>query len=369
MPRKHQVLALGLVTGLGLLAAVTMLHRPATPPAPEPVEVGLARVRLADVPQTITTIGTVQPLVAATVRAQLSGTLLAYEVEEGQRVTKGQRLARIDSRPYAIALDQARATLARDEAQLANARLDLGRYQRLLAEDSIARQQVSTQEASVRQLAASVAGDRAQVASARLNLGYTTLVAPVSGRVGLRQANVGDLVGPSDAKGVLTVTQEAPIDVSFAVAQGQIERLAGNDQIAVTARDPSDGKVLATGHLVALDNAVDTASGTVMAKARFANEDARLFPNQFVTVTATIGMLQAVAVVPVSAVRHGGDGDFLFVVGTDHLAHMRKIRKGPMRGDEVSVLSGVRAGEKVVATGGDRLDEGTRVTSGDRGVR
>lgn len=367
-PRPRRRLSRTVLIGAGLIVLALLwlglrLLRPAQedePPAA--TSVALATARTQEVPQTFEAIGTVEPLVAATVRAQLSGTLMAIDVQEGQRVRKGQVIARIDDRPYTIALDQARAAMARDQAQLDNARLDLARYQRLLAQDSIAAQQVTSQQATVRQLSATVAADQAQVADARLKLSYTRLIAPVTGRVGLRQADIGDLVGPSDPAGVFTVTQEAPVDVSFALAQENLSRLTQSGSIPVAARDQQSGRTLANGILRALDNAVDSASGTVTAKARFANADGVLFPGQFVTVTATTGTLRNVVVVPVSAIRHGEKNDFLFVVDSSGHARMRTVRTGPMQGEDIAVLSGLRAGERVVATGADALDDGSKVT-------
>lgn len=314
-------------------------------------------------PQTIDLIGTVQPTVSATVRAQLSGTIFSIDVHEGQIVRKGERLAQIDPRPYSLAIAQAEGTLARDTAQLDVAHTDLARYQRLLAEQSIARQQVDTQLGTVRQLEGTVASDRASLGTARLNLRYTEIVAPIAGRVGLRHVDLGNYVTPGDSSGVFTVTVDDPIDVSFAVPQEKIGDLGSRPpaQIAVAARRQSDGIVLATGHLLAIDNQADGSTGTITAKARFANAGGRLFPNQFVNVSATFGMLRGAIVVPVSAIRHGAQGDLLFVVGADHVAHMRPVHVGPSIGDDVAILRGVGAGDMIVSDGGDTLDDGLTV--------
>ncbi|WP_103095190.1 efflux RND transporter periplasmic adaptor subunit [Novosphingobium guangzhouense] len=359
---RRRLLFWSAALGVLALGAAYALHQPAPKAHTTLPQVGLTRAERQNVPQTIAVVGTVQPIVSATVRAQLSGTIFSIDVREGQAVRKGQRLAQIDPRPYRIAIDQAQGTLARDRAQLQNARLDLGRYQRLLADNSVARQQVDTQLSTVRQLEGTVAADRAALESARLNLRYTDLVAPVAGRVGLRRADIGAYVSPGDADGVFVVTVDDPVDVSFAVPQDRVSALSGKGDVAVEVRAQSGSEVLARGRLLALDNQADGTTGTVTAKARFANADGRLFPNQFVNVIATTAILHGAVTVPVSAVRHGEDGDFVFTVSGDGFARLRKVRTGPSVGNRVAVLSGVRAGERVVSTGADTLDDGIRVS-------
>lgn len=360
---RHRV-PIVLAAAIVLIAGAAMLWlRPKAKdrPVPPPL-VGIAAATRQDVPQTIAVIGTVQPIVSATVRAQLAGTIFAIDVREGQAVARGQRLAQIDPRPYRIAIEQAQGALSRDTAQLDNARIDLGRYQRLLAENSIARQQVDSQRATVRQLEGTVAADRAAVDDARLNLRYTDLVAPVAGRIGLRKADIGTYVTPSDTTGVFVVTVDSPIDVSFAVPQARIAELTGAQGVPVRALDQSSGAVLAEGSLLAVDNQADPSTGTVAAKARFANADRRLFANQFVNVSVTTGTLANAVTVPVSALRHGDKGDFLFVLGTGNIAHLRTVTTGPAVGSRIALLSGVRAGETIVSTGADTIDDGTKVT-------
>ncbi|GAA0749998.1 efflux RND transporter periplasmic adaptor subunit [Sphingomonas sp. ABOLD] len=350
------------VTILLIVGAVMLVRVPKSEQvAGAPPRVGVARAARQDVPQTLSAIGTVQPVVSATVRAQLSGTIFAIDVKEGQMVAKGQRLAQIDPRPYRIAIAQAQGNLARDMAQLANARLDLARYQRLLAQNSIARQQVDSQQASVRQLEGTVTADRAAVDNARLNLRYTDLVAPVAGRVGLRKADIGTYVSPSDSNGVFVVTVEDPIDVSFAVPQAQIGLLMRAQGAPVRALDQASSQALAEGSLLAIDNQADPATGTVTAKARFANASAKLFPNQFVNVSVRTGTIADAVTVPVSALRHGDQGDFLFVVGSDKVVHLQRVKTGPSLGNQVAILSGITAGETVVSTGADALDDGMKV--------
>lgn len=281
---SRRPLLIVLIVAIVLIAGAVMLsfRHKKTEASGAPPLVGVARAMRQDVPQTLSVVGTVQPVVSATVRAQLAGTIFAIDVQEGQAVTKGQRLAQIDPRPYRIAIEQAQGALARDAAQLANARLDLGRYQRLLAENSIAQQQVDSQQATVRQLEGTVTADRAAVDNARLNLRYTDLVAPVAGRIGLRKADIGAYISPSDTTGVFVVTVDDPIDVSFAVPQEQIAALTNARNVPVRALNQSSATLLAEGSLLAVDNQADPTTGTVTAKARFANAGHKLFANQFV---------------------------------------------------------------------------------------
>lgn len=360
---SKRTLLIAIIGAIVLIAGAVMLSHRKKPEerASVPPRVGIARALRQDVPQTLSAIGTIQPVVSATVRAQLSGTIFAIDVKEGQAVAKGQRLAQIDPRPYRIAIQQAQGNLARDMAQLANARLDLARYQRLLAENSIARQQVDSQQASVRQLEGTVTADRAAVDNARLNLRYTDLVAPVAGRVGLRKADLGAYVSPSDSDGVFVVTVDNPIDVSFAVPQAEVGSLMHAQGALVRAYDQASSLTLAEGTLLAVDNQADPATGTVTAKARFANASGQLFPNQFVNVLVQMGTLANAVTVPVSAMRHGAKGDFLFVIGSDNVVHLRRVSGGPALGNRVAILSGVYAGETVVSTGADALDDGMKV--------
>jgi multidrug efflux system membrane fusion protein len=322
-------------------------------------------------PITVSAIGTVQPVVSATVRPQQAGVLSQLFFTEGEVVRKGQKLAEIDPRPYKLALAQAQANLARDEAQLNAAGVDLKRYKTLLAQDSIASQQVDTQAATVKQLDGTVAADRAALGTARLNLEYTTILAPVAGKVGLRQVDVGNYITPSDANGIVVITQSDPIDVSFALPQQQIgklqQRAASSGDIPVTALDQSDGSVLAQGKFLTLDNQIDATSGTVKAKARFPNTAGTLFPNQFVNVNMLVDTLKAVPVVPVSAIRHGAPGDFAFVIQPDQTVKLTVVKTGPGDSKRLSILSGLQAGQTVVTEGADTLENGATVKLPDAG--
>jgi multidrug efflux system membrane fusion protein len=280
-------------------------------------------------------------------------------------VAKGQLLAQIDPRPYRLALAQAEANMTRDQSQLNLARVDLKRYQTLLAQDSIARQQVDTQAATVKQQEGIVAADRAAIGTARLNLRYTSITAPVSGRVGLRQADIGNYVTPGDANGIAIITQTNPIDVSFAVPQGNLPgilaRRATGASLPVTATDQSGATTLAHGVFLTFDNQIDATTGTVKAKARFPNPAGSLFPNQFVNVSLLVDTLKGAATIPVTAVRHGTQGDFVFVLQPDHSVKMQVVKQGPANGTNVAILVGLSVGQTVITEGADNLEDGSKV--------
>ncbi|TCM22105.1 multidrug efflux system membrane fusion protein [Novosphingobium sp. PhB165] len=327
--------------------------------------VNVGKAVRADVPVNISALGTVQPVVTATVRTQLAGTLFKLFFQDGQMVRQGQVLAQIDPRPYALALAQAKANLARDQAQLAAAQVDLGRYQTLLRQDSIASQQVDTQRATVHQLVATVAADRAGIGTAQLNLEYTSVKAPVTGRAGIRQVDIGNYLTPSDTNGIVVVTQLDPIDVTFSVPQAQLSAIgheAGSGAgLPVQARDQNSLAQITAGHFLTFDNQVDTTTGTVKAKARFDNSGNALFPSQFVNVSMLVQTLHGVVTVPVGAVRHGAPGDFVFVLQPDHTVKLVPVKIGPSTADRIAILSGLAAGSTVVTEGADGLEDGASV--------
>ncbi|NIJ07684.1 multidrug efflux system membrane fusion protein [Sphingomonas vulcanisoli] len=327
--------------------------------------VGIAKVAALDMPETVSAIGTVTPVVTATVHSQVSGNIFAINFTEGQMVRKGQQLALIDPRPYKLALAQAEANLARDQAQLNLARVTLGRYQTLLKQDSIARQDVDTQAATAKQLEGTIGSDKAAVGTARLNLQYTSIPAPVSGRVGLRQVDIGNYVTPGDATGIVIITQTTPIDVVYSLPQSDLQRLlakrAAGDPLSTTAKDQAGTATLAQGNFLTFDNQIDATTGTVKAKSRFPNPDSKLFPNQFVNVVLLADTLKNAATVPVTAVRHGVQGDFVFVVQPDHTVKLQTVKTGPGNGTVVAILSGLALGQTVVTEGADNLDDGSKV--------
>lgn len=335
-----------------------------------PAAVNIETAAKSDMPVTVNALGTVQPVVTAAVRTQLSGVLFQILFKEGQMVRKGQVLAQIDPRPYRLALDQARANLSRDEAQLTAAKLDLARYATLLKQDSIASQQVDTQRAAVGQLMGTVAADRAAIGTARLNLDYTSIRAPISGRVGIRQVDIGNYLTPADANGVVVIAQTDPIDVSFALPQAQLAVIGNNagagTGLRVDASDQNSNAHLATGQFLTFDNQVEAATGTVKAKARFANAGNVLFPGAFVNVSMLVQTLHNVVTVPVSAVRHGSHGDFVFIARPDNTVRLAVVKTGPSLGDRIAILSGLAAGAPVVTAGADGLEDGAGITVGGK---
>ncbi|PJI98546.1 multidrug efflux system membrane fusion protein [Acidovorax sp. 69] len=328
------------------------------------VTVGEATVRKAELPVIIDALGTVIPATTVTLRPQVSGMLAQVLFTEGQMVKKGQLLAQIDPRPFEQALMQAQGTRQRDEAQLENARLTLERYRTLLSQDSIARQDVDTQAALVKQLEGTAMTDKAQEGTARLNLGYTRLTAPATGRIGLRTVDAGNYVTSGDAAGIATITQVAPIDVQFAVPQDRVGDIlaaqADSAALAVTALDRTRKAELDKGRFSTLDNLVDTTTGTVKAKARFENAAGALFPNQFVNVQLLLRNVPAV-VVPVTAVRTGANGDYVYVISEDRKVSLRKVKRGQATVGLMAITEGLKEGERVVTEGGDRLQDGMAV--------
>ena len=329
----------------------------------QPVSVVAARKQ--DVKVVLSAIGNISALNTATVRARVDGELKAIRFKEGQLVKAGALLAEIDPRTYEIALAQVQGQMARDQSLLKNARLDLERYQDLLAKDSIARQQVDTQEALVGQLTATVQTDQAQVDSARLQLSYTKITAPISGRLGLKLVDLGNIVRAGDAAGIVTITQTQPISVVFAVPEANLaqitRKLKGSDPLTVEAWDREQRNLLATGKVSTTDNAIDPVTGTIKIKAEFVNADGTLFPNQFVNIKLQVNTLEDALAVPSTAVQRGTQGTFVYVVKPDSSVTVRRIRTGTTEGDWVSVQGDLAAGDKVVTDGADRLREGAKV--------
>ncbi len=330
-----------------------------------PTVVGVATAALGDIPIEVTALGTATPQANVTVQSQIAGTLTNVYFQEGQTVRKGQLLAEVDVRPYEVALMQAQGQLLRDQAALDGARVDLDRFRTLAAQDSIARQQLDDQAATVKQDQGTVRTDQAQVASARLNITYCHIVAPVPGRVGLRQIDPGNYITPSEPNGLVVVNEVDPITVIFALPEDNIPqiavRMASQHGLPATAYDRTGAMVLARGELYTLDNQINTSTGTVNGRARFSNPSATLFPNQFVNVTVLVDTLKNVVTIPAVAIRHGPQGDFVYVIQDDSTVKVTPVKAGPAQGETASITSGLAVGDQVVTDGGDRLSDGSRV--------
>jgi multidrug efflux system membrane fusion protein len=334
--------------------------------------VGVGKAERSDIPITLEALGTVTPAAVATVRPQVGGVLQKITFTEGQLVKEGQVLATIDARPAQMSLLQATGQRQRDQAQLESARVLLQRYRTLLEQDSIARQDVDTQAALVKQLEGTVTTDKAAEGIARINLGYTQVRAPISGRVGLRTVDIGNLVNSGDTNGIAVITQMSPIDVEFAVPQDQLpalqQRINENASMQAIAMDRTRTQNLATGRFFAMDNQVDTQTGTVRAKARFSNDGGKLFPSQFVNLRLQVNTIRNAVTVPVTALRHGANGDFVYVLNPQtRTVALRNVKRGQANAERIEIASGLEGGETVITEGADRLKDGAKVTlPGDR---
>jgi multidrug efflux system membrane fusion protein len=327
--------------------------------------ISVAAVRKQDVRVSVSAIGNITAANTAVVRAKVSGELKGVYFKEGQTVKAGALLAEIDPRPYQIALAQAQGTLTRDQAQLANAKIDLSRYRDLLAKDAAPKQQMDTQQALVAQLEGTVMSDQAQVDNAKLQLSYTRVVAPISGLIGLKQVDIGNNVQPSDVAGLLSIAQTRPVNVVFSVPDVQLplilRQLKADKGLPVEAWDRDQKTKLADGKLASTDNAIDSATGTIKLKAQFANAKDELFPNQFVNVRLQVDNIEDTLAVPSAAVLRGAQGTYVYLVNADSTVTVRRVRAGANDGDWVSVQGELKAGDQVVTDGADRLREGAQV--------
>jgi len=330
-----------------------------------PAPVTAVTARSGDIDVVINALGTVTARNTTTVKTRVDGQLIRINFKEGQLAREGQILAEIDPRTYQAQLDQARGQLQRDQALLASARIDLERYRGLLAKDSIASQQVDNQAALVRQYEGTVKADQAQVDIDRLQLDFTRITAPVSGRLGLRQADTGNMIHASDTNGLVVMTQTQPITVVFAIPSDSlgavVSRLHGGAALSVEAFDRDGATKLATGKLLAIDNQIDAATGTVKLKAEFSNTDNALFPNQFVNARLRVETRHGATLVPSAAIQRGTPGTFFYVVGADQTVSVRPVILGPISGELVAVDKGLASGEQVVTDGADKLRQGAKI--------
>jgi membrane fusion protein, multidrug efflux system len=335
--------------------------------------VSAAEVRRADVPIWVSAVGTAVPRDLGTVRTRVDGELMKLHFREGETVKQGQLLAEIDARPFQVQLAQAAGQLARDAATLENAKADLARYRDLWAKDSIAKQQLDTQEALVRQSQGTVESDRAQVDNAKLQLEFSRVTAPVGGRIGLRQVDPGNQVHASDTNGIAIIAQLQPMTVVFAVPESYLpainQRAASGGDIAVEAWDREQRNRLASGRLLTTDNLIDTATGTIKMKAEFANKDNVLFPNQFVNTRLLLGVSKDALVVPGAAVLQGVNGAYVYVVDQAGTVTSIAVTPGPVDGGRVAVEGKLTAGNRVVTDGADKLRDGAKVEVIDQAAR
>jgi len=377
--RRNRVALLVLAVVAVLIAVIVLIVRHRSPASTGPgagrggqngpVAVGTATVTSGDIQIRIPALGTVTTLANVTVRTQISGTLQKILFTEGQLVHSGDVLAQIDPRPYEAALQTAQGNLRRDQSLLANARLDLKRYEGLVKEDSIAQQQLDTQRALVDQYVGSIESDEGQVKTAQVNLAYTRIVSPVSGRVGIRQVDQGNYVTPGDTNGIVVVNQVQPISVIFSIPEDNVspllKKVHQGAAMTVEAYDKPGAVKLAEGKLSTMDNTIDTTTGTVKLRAQFENADFSLFPNQFVNVFLLLDLLQNQLIMPNSAVRRGAPNGvvstFVYLVNADRTVAVRPVTLGAVDGERVAVASGVAAGDVVVTEGGDRLRDGATV--------
>lgn len=324
-----------------------------------------ATAQLQSVPQYLSGLGTVTSANTVTLRSRVDGQLMALHFNEGQQVSAGQLLAEIDPRPYQVALTQAQGQLAKDQATLANARRDLARYEKLINNNMVSQQELDTQRSLIGETLGTLKADEGNVASAELNLNYSRVTAPIAGRIGLKQVDVGNYITSGDTTGLVVITQTDPIDVLFSLPEENISKILQaqkrGDALVVEAWDRSNKQRLSSGKLLSLDNQIDTTTGTIKMKARFANQQDALFPNQFVNARLKVDTLQDAVVIPAAALQMGNEGNFVWVVNNENQVSKKSVKAGPQDSLQVVIDAGLDAGERVVTDGLDRLTEGAKV--------
>ncbi|HEX4603666.1 MAG TPA: MdtA/MuxA family multidrug efflux RND transporter periplasmic adaptor subunit [Candidatus Angelobacter sp.] len=328
------------------------------------IPVAVAKAEVRDLPVLLNGLGSVEAFNTVAVKSRIDGQLVQVPVKEGQEVKQGELLAEIDPRPYQVQLSQAEATLFKDQAALKDARLNLDRFQQLYKDGVIPKQQFDTQGSLEAQLDGAVRADQAQVDTVKLNLAYTRITAPVSGRIGLRQIDVGNMVHAADPNGLLVITQLQPIAVIFNLPQDNLQTISQhmrNGKLSVDAFSRDDQTKLATGALTTIDNQIDTTTGTGKLKAVFENRDRSLWPNQFVNVHLLLETRKNNTVVPAAAIQRGPQGTYVFGIKNDNTAEMRPVTVTFSDGNFAAISQGVTPGDSVVTDGQDKLQPGTHV--------
>lgn len=373
MPSRRRSIGTAIVALVLIGVAAVVWWQPARQQQPRfgrgaagdgPVPVIAALTKRADVPVYLDGVGTVRALNTVTVLPQVDGRLISVNYTEGQEVTPGYVLAKIDPVTYQAAYDQAVAKKAQDEATLANGRLDLERYTRLAASNSVARQQLDTQKALVAQLEAQVKLDQAVIDNAKAILDYTTIVAPIAGRTGIRLVDQGNYVRAAGSSAIVVITQLRPISLLFTLPQqqlGEVNRAFAKGPLPVDAFGPDNKTVVDSGELKVVDNQVDSATGTIKMKAEFPNREFQLWPGAFVNVRLLTDTLKQVVVTPTAAVQRGPSGTFVYVVGQDSKVAVRPVTVSQQDEVQAVISKGMDSGERVVTTGFARLTAGTEV--------
>lgn len=377
-PKKILLLVLLIIVGFGLYFYWHNSSGTAAKPAAEsragkgggranrplaPVQAATAQTQ--SVPQYLTGLGTVTAANTVTVRSRVDGQLMALHFTEGQQVQAGQLLAEIDPRAWQVALTQAQGQLAKDQATLANARRDLARFEKLIKNNMVSQQELDTQRSLIAETLGTLKADQGNVASAELNLSYSRITAPVAGRVGLKQVDVGNYITSGDTTGLVVITQTHPIDVLFSLPEENISAILqaqkSGTTLLVEAWDRNNKNLLASGTLLSLDNQIDVTTGTIKLKARFSNQDDALFPNQFVNARLKVDTLQNAVVIPTAALQMSNDGHFVWVVNSDNKVSKKRVTAGLQDSQKVVIDAGLQAGQRVVTDGLDRLTEGATV--------
>ena len=363
------VLAVVLLLGVAYMIARWQTHSSAASKresgAPPAVPVSIASARKGEMPVYLNGLGTVTTTNTVTVRSRIDGQLLSVSFQEGQFVKQGELLAQIDPRTFQTQLDQAQGQLARDQAQLGNAKVDLQRYKTLSADGVITQQQYDTQAASVRQFEGVITADQAQIDNAKLQISYCRITAPLTGRIGLRLVDVGNMIHATDPNGLLVITQVQPIAVLFTIPEDNLsevlKRVRAGEHLPVEAYDRSGQNKITDGRVLTVDNLIDQNTGTERLKALFDNKDNTLYPNQFVNIKLLVEIKNNKIIIPAVAIQRGPQGMFVYVVTKDQTVDVRPVQAGTIEGVNASIEQGLSEGEQVVTDGVDKLRSGSKV--------